>query len=147
MRGIGVSLSEHRFRSETFDEGIRERVSVSRASVWQGMAPPLANVSFDYVFSNAIIFKSKTTAISRSNPERSWTVEREWKQPICALLSFSLHSAVTRSSFKSLMATFLFPAVVVALLTSQHRQTSYDMAANALVVELESREWMFTVKF
>lgn len=38
------------------------------------------------------------------------------------------------------MATFLFPAVVVALLTSQHRQTSYDMAANALVVELESRE-------
>jgi len=48
--------------------------------------------------------------------------------------------AFTRSSFKSLMATFLFPAVLVALLTSQNRQTSYDMAANAVVVELEPRE-------
>jgi hypothetical protein len=38
------------------------------------------------------------------------------------------------------MSTFLFPAVVVALLTSQNRQTSYDMAANAVVVELERRE-------
>jgi len=49
-------------------------------------------------------------------------------------------AAFTRSSFKSLMSTFLFPAVLVALLTSQHRQTSYDMAANAVVVELEPRE-------
>lgn len=49
--------------------------------------------------------------------------------------------ALTRSSFKSLMSTFLFPAVIVALLTSQHRQTSYDMAANAVVVELENRQW------
>jgi len=49
-------------------------------------------------------------------------------------------AAFTRSSFKSLMSTFLFPAVIVALLTSQHRQTSYDMAANAVVVELEPRE-------
>jgi len=49
-------------------------------------------------------------------------------------------AALTRSSFKSLMSTFLFPAVLVALLTSQHRQTSYDMAANAVVVELEPRE-------
>jgi hypothetical protein len=48
--------------------------------------------------------------------------------------------ALTRSSFKTLMATFLFPAVIVALLTSQNRQTSYDMAANAVVVELERRE-------
>ncbi len=48
--------------------------------------------------------------------------------------------AFTRSSFKSLMSTFLFPAVIVALMTSQHRQTSYDMAANAVVVELEPRE-------
>jgi hypothetical protein len=48
--------------------------------------------------------------------------------------------ALTRTSFKSLMSTFLFPAVVVALMTSQHRQTSYDMAANAVVVELEPRE-------
>ncbi|CAF0783041.1 unnamed protein product [Adineta steineri] len=46
-------------------------------------------------------------------------------------------AAITRSSFKSLMSIFLFPAVVVALMTSQHRQTSYDMAANAVVVELE----------
>jgi len=49
-------------------------------------------------------------------------------------------AALTRTSFKSLMSTFLFPAVVVALMTSQHRQTSYDMAANAVVVELEPRE-------
>jgi len=49
-------------------------------------------------------------------------------------------AAFTRSSFKSLMSTFLFPAVIVALMTSQHRQTSYDMAANAVVVELEPRE-------
>jgi hypothetical protein len=48
--------------------------------------------------------------------------------------------ALTRSSFKTLMATFLFPAVIVALLTTQNRQTSYDMAANAVVVELERRE-------
>ncbi|CAF0810085.1 unnamed protein product [Didymodactylos carnosus] len=48
-------------------------------------------------------------------------------------------AALTRSAFKSLMSTFLFPAVVVALLSS-HRQTSYDIAANALVVELEKRE-------
>jgi hypothetical protein len=47
--------------------------------------------------------------------------------------------AFTRSSFKSLMSTFLFPAVIVALLTSQHRQTSYDMAASAVVVELKPR--------
>jgi uncharacterized RDD family membrane protein YckC len=49
-------------------------------------------------------------------------------------------AALTRSSFKTLMSTFLFPAVIVALLTSQNRQTSYDMAANAVVVELERRE-------
>ncbi|CAF1671827.1 unnamed protein product [Rotaria magnacalcarata] len=48
-------------------------------------------------------------------------------------------AALTRSSIKILMATFLFPAVLVALLTSQNRQTSYDMAANTLVVELEHR--------
>ena len=48
--------------------------------------------------------------------------------------------ALTRSSFKTLMATFLFPAVMVALFTTQNRQTSYDMAANAVVVELEPRE-------
>ena len=47
--------------------------------------------------------------------------------------------ALTRSSIKTLMATFLFPAVILALLTSQNRQTSYDMAANTLVVELERR--------
>lgn len=52
---------------------------------------------------------------------------------------FCLCRALTRSSFKTLMSTFLFPAVVVALLTSQNRQTSYDMAANAVVVELERR--------
>ncbi|CAF1119133.1 unnamed protein product [Adineta ricciae] len=49
-------------------------------------------------------------------------------------------AAFTRSSFKSLMSIFLLPAVIVALMTSQHRQTSYDMAANSVVVELESRE-------
>lgn len=49
-------------------------------------------------------------------------------------------AAFTRSSFKSLMSTFLFPAVLIALYTSQNRQTSYDMAANAVVVELERRE-------
>ncbi|CAF1055657.1 unnamed protein product [Adineta ricciae] len=49
-------------------------------------------------------------------------------------------AALTRSSFKTLMSTFLFPAVVVALLTSQNRQTSYDMAASAVVVELEQRD-------
>ena len=38
------------------------------------------------------------------------------------------------------MSTFLFPAVLIALITSQHRQTSYDMAANAVVVELELEE-------
>jgi hypothetical protein len=38
------------------------------------------------------------------------------------------------------MSTFLFPAVLVALLTSQNRQTSYDMAANAVVVELKRRD-------
>ncbi|CAF4302470.1 unnamed protein product [Rotaria socialis] len=48
-------------------------------------------------------------------------------------------AALTRSSMKTLMATFLFPAVLVALLTSQNRQTNYDMAANSLVVELEHR--------
>lgn len=48
--------------------------------------------------------------------------------------------AITRSAFKTLMATFLFPAVIVSLLTAQNRQTSYDMAASALVVELERRE-------
>ncbi|UJR37540.1 hypothetical protein I4U23_030242 [Adineta vaga] len=49
-------------------------------------------------------------------------------------------AAFIRSSFKSLMSIFLLPAVIVALMTSQHRQTSYDMAANAVVVELEPRE-------
>jgi len=48
--------------------------------------------------------------------------------------------ALTRSSFKSLMSTFLFPAIIVALVTSHQRQTSYDMAANSLVVELEPRQ-------
>lgn len=38
------------------------------------------------------------------------------------------------------MATFLFPAVIVALLTSQYRQTNYDMATNAVVVVLEQGE-------
>ncbi|CAF4342814.1 unnamed protein product, partial [Rotaria sp. Silwood2] len=42
-------------------------------------------------------------------------------------------AALTRSSFKTLMSTFLFPAVIVALLTSQNRQTSYDMAANTVM--------------
>ncbi|CAF3097973.1 unnamed protein product [Rotaria sp. Silwood2] len=49
-------------------------------------------------------------------------------------------AALTRSSFKTLMSTFLFPAVIVALLTSQNRQTSYDMAANTVVVEFQRRE-------
>jgi len=49
-------------------------------------------------------------------------------------------AALIRSSFKTLMSTFLFPAIIVALLTTQNRQTSYDMAANAVVVELERRE-------
>jgi hypothetical protein len=56
------------------------------------------------------------------------------------LITFLDSRALTRSSFKTLMATFLFPAVIVALLTSQNRQTSYDMAASAVVVELERRE-------
>jgi len=38
------------------------------------------------------------------------------------------------------MATFLFPAVIIALFTSQHRQTSYDVAASAVVVEVEPRD-------
>ncbi|CAF0726538.1 unnamed protein product [Didymodactylos carnosus] len=54
-------------------------------------------------------------------------------------LLLSYISALTRSAFKSLMSTFLFPAVLVALL-SAHRQTSYDIASNALVVELEKWE-------
>ncbi|CAF1154480.1 unnamed protein product [Rotaria sordida] len=48
-------------------------------------------------------------------------------------------AALTRSSFKTLMSTFLFPAIIVALLTSQNRQTSYDMAANTVVVEFQRR--------
>ncbi|CAF1000699.1 unnamed protein product [Rotaria sp. Silwood1] len=57
-------------------------------------------------------------------------------------------AALTRSSFKTLMATFLFPAVIVALLTSQNRQTSYDMAANTVVVEFQRREqWDNTNNF
>ncbi|CAF3991353.1 unnamed protein product [Rotaria sordida] len=49
-------------------------------------------------------------------------------------------AALTRSSFKTLMSTFLFPAIIVALLTSQNRQTSYDMAANTVVVEFQRRQ-------
>ncbi|CAF4287037.1 unnamed protein product, partial [Adineta steineri] len=49
-------------------------------------------------------------------------------------------AALIRSSFKSLTSTFLFPTVIIALLTSQNRQTSYDVAASAVVVELERRE-------
>ncbi|CAF2446860.1 unnamed protein product [Rotaria sp. Silwood2] len=49
-------------------------------------------------------------------------------------------AAFTRSIFKSLMSTFLFPALIIALFTSQYRQTNYDIAANAVVVVLESRE-------
>ncbi|CAF3961968.1 unnamed protein product [Adineta steineri] len=49
-------------------------------------------------------------------------------------------AALIRSSFKTLTSTFLFPTVIIALLTSQNRQTSYDVAASAVVVELERRE-------
>lgn len=48
--------------------------------------------------------------------------------------------AFTRSTFKSLMGTFLFPALIVALFTSQYQQTNYDVASNAIVVVLEPRE-------
>jgi uncharacterized RDD family membrane protein YckC len=38
------------------------------------------------------------------------------------------------------MATFLFPAVIVALLSTQNRRTGYDIAAKTVVVELVRRE-------
>jgi len=44
---------------------------------------------------------------------------------------------LTRSTFKMLMSTFLLPAVIIALLSTQNRQTSYDIAASSVVVELE----------
>ncbi|CAF0802276.1 unnamed protein product [Rotaria sordida] len=56
----------------------------------------------------------------------------------CTLLNCG--AAFTRSSFKSLMSTFLFPALIIALFTSQYRQTNYDIAANTVVVVLEPRE-------
>ncbi|CAF3082549.1 unnamed protein product [Rotaria socialis] len=58
-------------------------------------------------------------------------------EPVTTLTS---GAAFTRSTFKCLMATFLFPALIVALFTSQYRQTNYDMAANAVVVVIEPRE-------
>ena len=53
------------------------------------------------------------------------------------LIDLFSSSALTRSAFKVLLSTFLFPSVLVALFTTQNRQTSYDMAAHAVVVEFE----------
>jgi hypothetical protein len=108
-----------------------------------------ANVFFVFVYWNVIIYKCKTMAILLLNLASCSIVQRKtWNRfNTMFFFCFYIFSALTRSSYKSLMSTFLFPAVIVSILTSQHRQTNYDMAANAVVVELTRREQWFLVQY